>query len=436
MSFLDALKGTVETRSISFQDIWDKALDLDNVGGSHAGVNVNRTSAMQLSSVYGSWRIISEGVSTLPRDAMIRRNGVPKPFRPRPVWLDTPNPVDMWVEFLGQVMVSLLANGNAYVVVQWSPAGQVLSLTTLDPNNVTPERVNGLTAFKVMNPTSGADAMFPPALGIEQTEVLHFRGMSLPGSLVGINPIEACAETFGISLAAQRYGAGFFSNDGTPGGIIEVPPEAKLSPTGQKALRTAWRELYGGPSKAKSVAVLVDGAKFKPLQVNPDEAQFLETRKFQVADIARIYGVPPHLLADATGSTSWGSGLAEQNTAYVTYTLRAWLERIESRLTHLLRLELMNMGGAVTLDGPQAFIDLNEEALLRGASKERWDTHRANVIAGVRTADEVRKDEGYGPLPDELGAVPWIPLAQAPGGKDPQADEPPVAQEGNEDEGN
>lgn len=426
MKVLDILKGTVEARSISFQDVWDKALDLDGTyGTSRAGVTVNRNSVTQLSSVYGSWRLISEGVSTLPRDAMMRRDGVPKLFRPRPIWLDQPNLNDLWVDFAGQIMVSLLADGNAYVAVQWGPSGMVDSLTVMDPSAVRPEKVEGLIGFEVRNHATGMSGYLPPLFGVSPTEMLHIRGMTLPGFITGLSPIEACAETFGISLAAQRYGAGFFQNDGTPSGIIEVPPEAKLSPTGQAALRQAWSDLFGGPGRAKGVAVLVDGAKFHPLQISPDEAQFLETRRFQVADIARIYGIPPHLLADSTGSTSWGTGLAEQNTAYISFTLRAWLERVEAGFTRLLRIELQHMGNVDTLDGSQAFINLSEEALLRGAPSTRWDQHRANVTSGVLTADEVRKEEGMDPLPDGLGAVPWIPLAQAPGGIDPQVDQPP-----------
>jgi HK97 family phage portal protein len=330
-------------------------------------------------------------------------------------------------------MVSLLARGNAYILVQWLRDGSIGRLVVLAPDKVTIEHTGGLKSFRVMG-TDGGSSVFPPLSGTFSNEILHLKGMSLPGSHYGLNPIEVCSETFGISLAAQRYGANFFANDGTPGGIIEIPPEVKLSPTGQKALREAWRDLHGGPANAKTIAVLVDGAKYSSIQVSPDEAQFLETRKFQVSDIARIYGVPPHLLADASNSTSWGSGLAEQNTAYVIHSLRPWLERVEARLTMLVRIEAMRMApGVSTLDGPQAFINLNEEALLRGATSERWTTHRANVMAGVLTADEVRLEEGLPPLPNELGAVPWIPLAQAPSGIDPQESESnpsPEAMEG------
>ena len=418
-----------EARSISFQDIWSKGLDLDGFGQRHAGVKVDANSAMALSAVFGAWRIISEGVATLPHDTMIRRQGIPAPYRPRPDWVQRPNATDTWIEFVGQVMVSQLMDGNAYVLVNWNGDGSVGSLKVLDPGLVEPERNGGMVVFKVR--ADDEEMVFPSVSGTAPFEILHFRAMSAPGSLVGLSPIEACAETFGISLAAQKYGSKFFANDATPGGVIELPPEYNLSEAGQRALKEQWHELYGGPQNAKRVAVLTQGAKFAKMQIAPAEAQFLETRAFQIADVARIYGVPPHLLGDASGSTSWGSGLAEQNTAYVIHTLRPYLERVESRFTRLLQVEAANLTGR---DVP-VYLNLNEEALLRGDTETRWASHRANVATGVLTADEVRREEGYVPLPDGVGAVPWIPLAQAP--TDDIEDEPvdePVSEGGSDEQ--
>jgi len=419
MSFMDAIRGSLgaEERDLSFQDIWDQGLDLTLSGQKVAGVSVNSSTATSLSAVYASWRIISEGVSTLPRDSMRRIDGLPKPFRPRPVWLDYPNRWDTWIEFLGQVAVSLLADGNAYIMVTWL-GGAIEDLVVLDPNEVSiPQR--GLYTLDNTQTTLQGVSKFTPRAPVE---ILHLRGMTAPGSLEGMSPIQATAETLGINLAAQRYGASFFANDGTPGGIVEVPETAKLSPIGQKALRDCWRELFGGPDRAKSIAVLVEGAKFKALQVSPNEAQFLETRKFGVQEVARIYGIPPHLISDTTNTTGWGTGMAEQNTAYVIHTLRPWLERIEAGLTLLAQLEVEAAKAGPTPS--QVYINLEEEALLRGATTERWDNHRKNVGSGVRTADEVRREEGLPPLPDGLGAVPWIPLAQAPQEDEPEEDVP------------
>jgi HK97 family phage portal protein len=402
--------GGAEERGLSYQDVFERGLDWHGYGHRHAGVSVTQDSALALSAVFGSWRIISEGVATLPRDVVFRRNGIPTPFRPRPAWLDKPNGTETWVEFMGQIMLSVLADGNAYVMVSWDPSGAVASMVVLDPHRVqVQQHESGHVLYRL---SSGKDAqVFPQLGGVAPYEIMHFRWMTRPGELTGISPIEQCAETFGIALGAQRYGAKFYEQDATPGGVITLPPEFDLSEAGQKALKEQWQSLHGGANRAKKVAVLTRGAAYKPLQVAPAEAQFLETRAFQVADVARIFGVPPHLLADSTGSTSWGSGLAEQGTAFVRHTLRPHLERIEAKFTELVQIEQLNLRGVSS----GAFLNLDEESLLRGDHESRWATHRANVTSGMVMPDEARRAEGLPPLPDGLGSVPWIPLAQDPG---------------------
>lgn len=406
MRLTDLVAGALSTRSISLQDVFDSGGDLSLFGGrmSHAGVKVGVTQAAQLSAVYGSWRIISEAISTLPRDLVIKSaSGVPVSVDPRPMWLDKPSPYELWSEFLGQVVLSLLQDGNAYVLLDWGTLEGLSAMTVLDPESCIRETKQ---TVKVTSST-GVITMLPEFLAGSgaSLEVMHIRGMTAPGSLEGMSPVVACAETLGVSIAAQRYGASFFKNDATPGGVIEIPPEVKLSDTGRAATREAWSDLFAGPDRAKRVAVLTEGAKYRALQIAPGEAQFLEQRRFTVAEVARIYGVPPHLLQDNAGTSNWGTGLAEQNTQFVVHSLRPYLERIEARFTEL---------GKRAGYGANSYLVINEEALLRGATAERWGVLRANVAAGIVTADEARRAEGMAPLPDELGAVPWIPLAQAP----------------------
>jgi len=210
-------------------------------------------------------------------------------------------------------MVSLLAEGNAYVAVSWGSEGSVLQRAVLAPALVTPEKRGG--GYAGVGYLIGGSYL-PPLTGEPgRTEILHLRGMTLPGAIVGINPIQACSETMGISLAAQKYGSSFFANDATPRAIVEVPAEAKLTPVGQEALRRTWKDLFGGPSNAGGIGVLVDGAKFTTVQVNPEEAQFRAVRQFQLQDVARSYGVTPPLLGDPTPATSGGGALPAQNTA-------------------------------------------------------------------------------------------------------------------------
>lgn len=421
MRFTELLTGAISTRSLSLQDVFNSGGDLSMVGtSSHAGVAVGVKQASQLSAVYGSWRIISEAIATLPRNLYRDVDGgVPEKVDPRPVWLDEPSEHELWSEFLGQVLVSLLQDGNAFVLINWAVRdGGIGALSVLAPDLCVRQ---SRQTVKVTSRTDGTVTVVPEFMSGtgSSVEVMHIRGMTAPGSLHGMSPIDACAEVLGISLAAQRYGGSFYRNDATPGGIISLPESVKLSDSGRAATREAWADMFAGPDRARRVAILTEGATYKPIQVDPASAQFLEQRQFTVQEIARIYGVPPHLLQDSSGTSGWGTAMSETNVQFVVHSLRPYLERIEARFTALVR----RASGDAALS-----LVINEEALLRGATAERWNVLRANVAAGVITADEARKSENMGPLPEEAGAVPWIPLAQAP--KDmPDNIEQPAMQE-------
>lgn len=393
-------------RSISYQDLFDTGADLDWSGGSaKAGVRVTAESASALSQVYAAVRIISEAVASLPPSVIERSPGELPVTLELPEWARYPNPEQTWLELVGEVMVSLLYHGNAYVLVDWAK-GSVSDLTVLNPGSCS-KPTRGVVRVSAEGRSSDfveASAARPaPSSG---SEILHLRGVTKPGEPLGMSPITAHAETLGISLAAQSYGADWFANSATPSGLIELPADADLSEVGKSALRRAWRDLFGADrGQRNSVAVLTRGAQFKQLQVTPNEAQFLQTREYGVSEVARIFGLPPHMLGDMRNTTGWGTGMAEQNLAFVTHTLRTWIERAEARFSILVERELRNS---------KARLRLSEEQLLRGATRDRWDTLRANVAAGLMTADEARAAEGIGPLPDGIGAVPWVPLSQAP----------------------
>jgi HK97 family phage portal protein len=396
------LSGAFGARSLSLQDVFDSGGDLSGVGfgNRHAGVSVDVSSAAQLTAVYGSWRIISEAVASLPRSLVV--DGEPVG---RPDWLDHPTEFDTWGEFASQVMVSLLQDGNAYILVDWGKgSGLVKQLTVLAPglcSRVSREsvRVNGPAGVEML-PVFRAGVAGPGSVA----EVLHVRGMTAPGSLSGISPIVACAQSLGISLGAQKYGSNFFEGDATPTGTLEVPAEVKLSEAGREATRQAWEDMHG--QGRRRVAVLTEGMRYRQLQVSPDQAQFIENRKFTTAEVARIYGVPPHLLMDNSGTSGWGTAMAEMNMAFVQNTLRPHLVRLEGALSAVASREKGAPVGAV--------VDLDESALLRGDAASRFDILRKNVAAGLMTADEARESELLPALPGGMGAVPWVPLQQLP----------------------
>jgi HK97 family phage portal protein len=295
----------------------------------------------------------------------------------------------------------LLLDGNAYVATYRDATGTVVWMEVLDPKQVEPQRVGAEVRYSVNGQPS-----------VDRYDILHITGMMMPGDIKGISPITASRESIGLSIAATEFGAAFFGNGAIPGTVVEVP--GQLSEQGVKQLKSAWNEKHQGSGNAHRLAVVTEGAKFSKITVDPDDAQFLQTRQFQVTDIARIYGVPPHLLADASGSTSWGSGLAEQNTMFVQQSLRPWVERIQQAFTWLARSEgrppnvqvEMNLDGLLSGDMTAA---ANALGSLVRSGYDPTDACRALNIAPIKhmgfipitlkTSDE---DVPVAPDPDEL----------------------------------
>jgi len=152
-----------------------------------------------------------------------------------------------------------------------------------------------------------------------------------------LSPIGLVRQTVGLALAAEEYGARFFGQDARPGGVIEVPLE--LSDTAFARMKSQWNALHAGVQRSHLMAILEGGAKWNTVGLAPEDAQFLLTRRFEVSEIARIYGVPPHLIGDTDRSTSWGTGIEQQTIGFVVYTLRPWVVR-EEKVTRRGLLQL------------------------------------------------------------------------------------------------
>nr|BEK66839.1 phage portal protein [Kitasatospora purpeofusca] len=388
-----------------------------------SGQKIDANTALKVSAVFGCVRLLSETIATLPVATYSRRGGVRKVVK-SPLWLDYPTaePGGLGrIDLLSQVVLSLLLNGNAYLAVLWD-GPSIVGLEVLDPSRIeTHTVVAGGRRRKVFHATDVDRDGNPVALGWFTTrEILHIPGMMLPGDFTGVSPIAFARESIGLALAAQTYGGRFFSNGATPSAIVEVP--GAMSEDGLARAREAWRLANSGVDNAHRVALLTEGAKFSKIAMSPDEAQFLQTRQFQVPEIARIFGVPPHLISDATNSTSWGSGLAEQNQAFAMFSLRPWLERIEAGFTRLLFAETANR---------QMFVKFSLDGIQRGAPAERMNMYSIGLQQGIYSIDEVRAWEDMEPLPDGQGAVHRVPMNLAPVDDDEpdesSAIEPPAA---------
>jgi HK97 family phage portal protein len=357
------------------------------------GSTVTVDSAMRLSAVFACLRLLSDAISTLPVDTFRREGGTRRPYRPRPDYLSFAPPQGSKIDYLSQVVLSLLTDGNAYVLTPRDRFGVPVDLIVLDPSTMTVSRVAGKVEYRCMG------------IELDRYDLMHIKGMTLPGALVGLSPIACAREGIGLGLAAQEYGRQFLNNGATPGGVIELPgnggPEDKVK---ARRVAAAWNETHQGPSAAGKTAVLIGNATYKGVSISHRDAQYLETRQFQVPDIARIFGVPPHLIADASNSTSWGSGLAEQNLAFGQFALRPWIERIEDAHGRLLTSHGL----------PDVFLRLNLDALLRASLSDRYTSYATGINAGFLTVNEARALEDLPPVPG--GDQPTPNLAMAPPG--------------------
>jgi HK97 family phage portal protein len=394
---------------VSFSDVYGKGLDLFGHGSnSKTGLVVTTDTALEVSTVYGCVRVLADTVSTLPLDQMVRWEGIPRPARPRAEWLEFRQGPWNQIQLFGMIMTSMLTSGNAYVVTVRDGNGIIQWLDILDPANVEPKRLaDGSIVYEVTLANAQTKVVGP-------MDLKHIQGMMLPGRLKGLSPIQYGRETIGLARAATEFGGAFFGNGAIPGSTIEVP--GLLSPTAAKVIKDTWEQAHRGVGNSGRIAVLTEGAKYAKVTMSPDEAQFLQTRQFQVPDIARFYGVPLQLL-NAEGP-QFGTTTAEQNVAFVQHSLRPWIERLEAALTDLLRSE-------EPIRVKNSFVRLNVNNLLRGNMSERYTVWAVAVTQGILTINEVRKEEGLPPV--AWGDAPISVQVQEEPEPAPEADPNPAS---------
>jgi HK97 family phage portal protein len=240
-------------------------------------------------------------------------------------------------------------------------------------------------------------------LTLNDREMIHVSGMSWPGELKGMAPLEAALHMVGAGLGAQEFAERFYGQGFSAAGIVEVPGD--LEPEDAKQLKHDFARMNGGLKKAHLPAVLTNGAKWAPSTVSPEQAQFLETRQFTVSDIARFFRVPPHMVGDVEKSTSWGTGIEQQGIGFVTYTLTPWLERLEQAYTR----RMLDMGRQ-----ERAFAKFNVNGLMRGDAKTRMEAYSVAIQNGWMNADDVNALEDRPPLPDGHGQTYYVQGALRP----------------------
>jgi len=361
-------------------------------GPSSSGTHVSEHTALQTAAVYACVRVISETIASLPLHVYrYADNGaVPAPeHRLYRLLHLTPNPEMTTFTFRETLMSHLLLHGNAYTQILRDGGGRVTGLYPLLPYKMDVARGDDGQIYYTYwrDRDESRPGQKDGGVALRSEDVLHIPALSNDG-LVGYSPIALARNPIGLAIATEKYGAGFFANSANPGGILECP--AALPDDAEKQIRNAWEMLYRGNSG--KVAVLAEGMSFKQVSVPPNDAQFLETRKFQLNEIARIFRVPPHMIGDLEKSSF--NNIEQQSLEFVKYTIGPWIVRLEQAMCIALLTEA---------EQEKYYIKFNLDGLLRGEYESRMKGYMIGINAGFLSQNDVRRLED-------------MPLIPTPGG--------------------
>lgn len=381
MGFVDALlapRAEVTSSDFATGGSWTSVTD--------SGQAVNTTKAMRVVSVYACVTLIADAIRALPVDVYRKVGDGRVPVARPPQWLRSPNPEQGWGQFIDYALHALLTNGNAPIWIAGKDQfGFAEDLYVLHPDDVTFTRIKSEDGRRLKEVKVNGVGMREFTARHPEGQILHIMAHTADG-VVGLSPIEQAKQAIGGALAVEKFGNKFWDQSAMTTGVLELPSGS--NPTDEQLTRIgkAWRRKFSGSDKAWMPIVLANGATYKPIQVPNDDAQFIETRKFSVAEIARLYRVPPHLIGDVERSTSWGSGIEEQNIGFVSWTLMPWITRLEEAFSQLL---------------PRGqFIKFNVNSLLRGDTGARANFYQ--TLGGLKAIEinEIRAFEDMPPLPD------------------------------------
>lgn len=350
-------------------------------GVTDSGRVVTPQTATQLIAVRASVNLISGAVRIMPVDIVRNRGTAREEVSRRPRWVEVPNRQQTWGTFVGTLMHSLLLRGNGYVgIVSRDTLGFPDEIVLIHPDDVEVRVENRRkTIFVDGEPRSEYTPLNP------EGDVLHILGLSADG-IRGLSPIEDGAQAIGAGLALEEHANRFFSNGATTSGTIEMPAGSNPTQEQLESLRKQFNRKHTGLKNAHKPIVLANGAQFKAISLPNDQAQFIESRRFSVEEIARLFGVPPHMIGDVERSTSWGSGIEQQGIGFVTYTLMPWLTQLQDAFSLFL---------------PRGqFVRFNTNGLLRGDAKTRAGFYQTLGQLKALTINEIRALEDLPPLPD------------------------------------
>lgn len=363
-----------------------------NFGSTSAGKSITERSAMQITAVNACVRVLSEALASLPLH-MYRyiENGGKEKATDHPLYYllhNEPNPEMSSFTFRETMMCHLLLWGNAYIQIIRNGKGEILGLYPLMPNKMVVDRdSDGNLYYEYSRTQEDAPTMTGSTVILNPHDVWHIPGLGFDG-LIGYSPIAMAKNALGIAVACEEYGATFFANGAAPGGVLEHPSVVK----DPERLRQSWNSVYQGSKNAHRIAVLEEGVKYQPIGISPEQAQFLDTRKFQINEIARIFRVPPHMIGDLEKSSF--SNIEQQSLEFVKYTLDPWVARWEQSMERSLLTDD---------EKGKYFFKFNVDGLLRGDYQSRMNGYAIGRQNGWMSANDIRELENLDRIPAEDG---------------------------------
>lgn len=360
-------------------------------GATSSGRPVTERSAMQMTAVYSCVRILAEAIAGLPLHVYRQSSdGAKVKALDHPLYRllhDEPNPEMTSFVFRETLMTHLLLWGNAFAQVIRNGRDEVIGLYPLMPNRMTVGRDEaGRLYYEYQRMWNEPTGRFE-TVTLAARDVLHIPGLGFDG-LVGYSPIAMAKNAIGLAQATEDYGASFFANGAAPGGVLEHPGTIK----DPARVRESWQATFGGARNGNKIAVLEEGMKYTPISVSPEQAQFLETRKFQINEIARIFRIPPHMIGDLEKSSF--SNIEQQSLEFVKYTLDPWVVRWEQAITKTL---------LSPCEKPGVYVKFNVEGLLRGDYQSRMEGYAVARQNGWMSANDIRELENLDKIPAEAG---------------------------------
>lgn len=368
------------------------------LGASSSGKYVTERSAMQMTAVYCCVRILSEAVASLPLQFYrYTDDGGKEKAVDHPLYFllhDEPNPEMTSFIFRETLMTHLLLWGNAYSQIIRNGKGEVVALYPLMPDRMKVDRdEHGRLYYEYtvydsddVDGRRGTDRV-GRTVRLQHHDVLHIPGLGFDG-LVGYSPIAMAKNAIGLAIATEEYGSKFFANGAAPSGVLEHPGTIK----DPSRVRESWQATFGGSGNANKIAVLEEGMKYTPISINPEQAQFLETRKFQIDEIARIFRVPPHMIGDLEKSSF--NNIEQQSLEFVKYTLDPWVSRWEQAMVRALLTKE---------EKREYFFKFNVDGLLRGDYQSRMNGYATARQNGWMSANDIRELENLDRIPAEEG---------------------------------